>query len=368
MKHSLLFALLLSMVTCNLCQAAEFVFDTPSDDRWQYPFNATPGQRTTASTFGAAAISGFNDRDGIVLAAWETADQIDPNLAPDQYRIESVRVVASNFASQFVIPAWEADASMDEWFHYDLSGDDQINADGLPRGDAGDTDGESFDSDPNIRPVELFGVGFGPAYTPASWNEGSPYVGASGTDQPRDPYPLTFKEFTGESLHVEDAVKGLHNDALGVGSFSAVPWALGRTVGYTPGQTQAPFDIVFNVDLDLSDGRVRNYFQQQLSQGKVFVAITSLLEAAQQGAQSGFPSIIMKEGLFLDPAAHAIRLEIDVTLDVPPTVCGDFGTTFLSMDTSGPQGVPDCYVNLFDFTALIGQWLGCTDPANAACL
>ena len=44
--------------------------------------------------------------------------------------------------------------------------------------------------------------------------------------------------------------------------------------------------------------------------------------------------------------------------------CGDFATQYLDGDVSGPQeGVPDCYVNLYDLMFLANGWLACTDPA-----
>ena len=47
--------------------------------------------------------------------------------------------------------------------------------------------------------------------------------------------------------------------------------------------------------------------------------------------------------------------------------CGGSGSTFLAGDISGPDGVPDCYVNLHDLAVLSGSWLTCTDPENTAC-
>ena len=45
-----------------------------------------------------------------------------------------------------------------------------------------------------------------------------------------------------------------------------------------------------------------------------------------------------------------------------PGKCGDAG--YLSGDISGPEGEPDCYVDIFDFSALTQQWQDCTDPAG----
>ena len=49
----------------------------------------------------------------------------------------------------------------------------------------------------------------------------------------------------------------------------------------------------------------------------------------------------------------------------PPLECGDWG--YLDADTSGPTGVPDCYVDIHDFAQLALDWLGCTQPGDTNC-
>ena len=44
--------------------------------------------------------------------------------------------------------------------------------------------------------------------------------------------------------------------------------------------------------------------------------------------------------------------------------CGDTGTDYLTTDLSGPDGVADCYVNLYDLIVFTEQWLGCTIPGG----
>ena len=46
-----------------------------------------------------------------------------------------------------------------------------------------------------------------------------------------------------------------------------------------------------------------------------------------------------------------------------PCVCGDYGTVYAALDFTGPDGVPDCYVNLAEFGVLAGDWMKNTDPA-----
>lgn len=284
-----------------------FSFSPPSDDRWHYPFNFSPGVRATASCFGTNGLNGFNDRDGIALLGWNTASQIAPGQGAANYDVAAVRVIVTNEPNA----VWPVDLTTDEWFTFDANGDTQNNADGIPRGEPGDTDGESSDADPG-RPIELFGAGFGPNLTETGWTEFSLYFGSqAGPNLPRDPFPFVYQDGTGTPLHVEDSIKGLHNAAAGVTQFTPTPWAIGVPQGYTPGAQATPFEIRFEVDLGASAGRVREYFQAQLDRGRVIVAITSLRESVMFQGSTNFPSLYMKEGVAGGPpGAAAARLEI----------------------------------------------------------
>ncbi len=320
-------AVLISMTCSVVAGAADtaFVFDTPSDDRWHYPFNFTPGFRPVASAFGAADIPGFNDRDGTILIAWDTSEDIEPGLGAEAYEIQSIRITMTNQVNEFVSPQWPIDLTVDEWFTFVEGG---------------------VDDDPG-RPIELFGVAFGPATSEALWNETTFYNGSSSTaDLPRDPFPFVYQEETFEALHVEDCVKGLHNEGLstplcddpdGICPFTPTPWAIGVPTGYTPGSQVAPFDVTFDINLELSDGHVKQYFQEQLNNGRILVFVTSLRETAVQGPASGFPSFYMKEGVPLDPNARAGRLE----LVLGNAVTGDLNSDE-AVDLTDWSGFADC--------------------------
>lgn len=319
-----------ALFAASTTHATEFNFATPSHDRWHYPFNSLPGGRPTASCFGTAGDVDFNDRDAYVILSWDTSVMIPPGLGAAAYDITSLRVTVTNQANASIHPQWPIDLTTDEWFTYDIDGDGQVNADGIPRGQPGDLDGESSDPDAG-RPIELFGAGFGPAYTPASWTESSAYIGsAPGTVSPRDPFPFVYQTATQQLLHVEDNVDGLHNGALGVFEFTPLPWAVGQPVSYTPGAQSVPFDVEFDIDLSASNGAVRQYFQQQLNDGRIYVVVTSLRETTMQGASSGFPSFYMKEGVALDPGAKAASLRVTLTDSAVPAV-SDWGLIALAI-------------------------------------
>jgi hypothetical protein len=310
--------------------AQTFDFSTPSDDRWHYPFNFSPGTRPTASCFGSNGLSGFNDRDGVALLAWNTTGQIAPGQGPASYAIAAVRVTVTNQPGAI----WPIDLTTDEWFTFDANGDTVNNGDGYARGDPADTDGESTDADAG-RPTELFGVSFGPNLTEAGWSESSPYFGsAAAGNLPRDPFAFVFQDGTGTPLHTEDCIKGLHNESASVGQFTPQAWAIGVPQGYTPETQTTPFDIVFDIDLAAADGRIRQYFQAQLDRGRVIVALTSLRESAMFQGSTNFPSIYMKEGVAAGPPgakAAALQVVFSPVHDAGDTNC-DGSINFFDID------------------------------------
>ncbi|MBN1845624.1 MAG: hypothetical protein JW810_08075 [Sedimentisphaerales bacterium] len=94
---------------------------------------------------------------------------------------------------------------------------------------------------------------------------------------------------------------------------------------------------------------------------------------------------------FLEPGIYTLRITVqdefgagaegdlfdEITFIVKDAVCEDMlmldpdsGQLYnpqLSFDVSGPDGVPDCYVNLYDFAEFAQQWLLCNDPQGEDC-
>ncbi len=287
----------------------------PSDDRWHYPFNFSPGTRPIASCFGSTAdpdFDTFNDRDGIFLIAWRTDEVITAGLSLEDYEVLAIRVTLTAAAGTGGIgqlpPAdWFVDLTVDPWdrMRYPIT-----------------------DTDPGS-PLELFGVGFESPHSAATWTEGSPFDGG---DQfffeRRNPFPFVFD---GDALvHVEDNVKE---------QFTPQPWAIGAPQGYNRPQN-TPFPVHFDLDMWQSDGRVRGYFQQQLREGRVFVAVTSLYATFKQ-APGGFPVFFTKEAT--SPGAAPPRLLI--TLASTGDVDGDgwrglFDYSALADCFGGPGAAP----------------------------
>lgn len=312
MKRWSCVALTLAMASVPAVRAGVITVNSPSDDRWHYPFNFSGGYRAQASVFGSFGnldFSGFNDRDAMFYIAWDTTGQVQQGLDPANYDVCGVSVIVTNQAGA----TWRPDPTVDEWYTYDVNRDGVINADGVPRGSPGDSDGESYDQDQG-RPIELFGLGFGDSlWSYENWTEARPYEGAiceplaqggACQDLPRMPYPFVFQDETGVKLHVEDSAKGAQNENLdvplcsdpdGICPFTPIPWACGVPFGYVPGNQPVPFDVEFDIDLTLSNGLVRQYFQEQLSGGRVAVAITSLQLVAEQVVDPSYPSFLTKD-------------------------------------------------------------------------
>lgn len=306
MRRFLSLTLAAAAVTAAAGQVHDF--PTPLYDQWQYPFNFTLGSRPVATCFsslgtGNPDFDAFNDRDGQLIVAWDTSAQIPPGQGAANYQIAEIVVTLTNASGA----TWEIDLTVDEWYTYD---------------------GTEPDTDPG-RPIELFGTGFGPHYTAASWTEFSPYrggtvLGGTPIPAPRDPFPFVYQDGTGVKLHVEDNVKGRWNEDAGVFSFTPTPWAIGVPMDYDPNNQPTPFEVVFEIDLTLSEGRVLEYFQEQLDVGRVFVTVTSLKETEMFGDPDEIPQFYTKEGTTQEPGAAAPRLTIVLaTPGIPGDLDGD---------------------------------------------
>ena len=101
--------------------------------------------------------------------------------------------------------------------------------------------------------------------------------------------------------------------------------------------------------------------------------------------ESGPGTVEFSDATIEDPTAtfsevgeYLLRLTADdplavvydeVTITVEDPTCQDVISDglLLMADLSGPEGTPDCYIDLFDFAAFAGNWLRCNDPQNLEC-
>ncbi len=72
--------------------------------------------------------------------------------------------------------------------------------------------------------------------------------------------------------------------------------------------------------------------------------------------------------LTADDTTRQVTDEVNIVVVVP--TCADVLADGLgyAIDLSGPEGVPDCHVDMFDFMVLIQDWLKCNDPADPICV
>lgn len=334
-----------SMTMAIALIAAGAVADTvtitePSDDRWMYPSNSTPGTRGQASTFSALpSAGGIDDRFGFLLIRFDTSAAIPAGLDPSSYRIRSFAIRATT--------------GQDFTFSYDPT-PDPLATFGTPEAEATESDSDSG------RPVELHGAGFRNGFTAATFEEGSPHGSSSpGT---RNAYPLGFDE-TGAPRDVSSNVTE---------AFDSVPWALGVTDGVEPGES-VPSETEFTFHIDTTLPGVADYIRQGLAAGSLWFSISSLHPATQQAGEYA-------SWLTRDDAIHQLfgdlapSLTLDVDLGVSLTLERSEGTSSLSwpefagfdhiLEATGTPDEPDWAV-LHTHSSENGGIGGFTDTTGA---
>jgi len=241
----LLSALLLSLAWTSSTPGQIFDANVElSSDRWQYPFNFTPGSRQNGPLFilDATDSADFNARDGMVIIKWEIT--LPPDL-PGPFEV--------------------VEATLRFW----------------DRKQAGYVLGSLS---PSGRPqqIEIYPARFDDPYSEASWQGTEPYVGGgvgSATGAAfRNPYPIDLA--TG--AHVENNI------------LTATPWAIGEAVGYTPGQMTDAFPIDFH--LDVSHPTIQAELSEDLLSGYSSWFISATFEINTIDA-SAIPQVLMSEAV-----------------------------------------------------------------------
>jgi hypothetical protein len=282
------------------------VFDEPSADRWNYPFNPTPGARWTASTFGnepGAAL--FDNRDGQLTLVFDTASQIPAGLGG--YEVISVRLEIENASDA----TWRFDPTPDGWRTF-LSEEDPL---WLPDEDPGE-------------PIELFGTGFRHGFDADTWQENSPFgIGDPLVPEVRSAFPIDLAE--GLAADVSNSVRE---------QFDPMPWAIGVAADVPAGEV-VPYGTSVSFEVDLSRSEIAAYFAEAFDRGRLILTVASLAKVVQQGAS--FPGFHCKESPLVEiGVASAARLEV-VVRPLPPT----------SSDLDGDGSVGGA-----DLTILLAAW------------
>jgi hypothetical protein len=329
-----------TLTDAGCADTIEAFFDTPSLDRWMYPFNGTPGERIQGSTFGAFLFDPptFDNRDGQVLFAFDTASQIESGLGEASYTITSAEVVMQ--------------VNLDLHFIYDPTPD--------PYNFFLDPDHPDYvaDEDPG-QPLELFGTGYRGGYTTFTFPEDGPF-GFGDPTQPyiRNAFALGFDE-ADEPVDVSNSV---------LEEWDPKVWAYGIIEGVEPGQ-YVPTDSLAVFEIDVADPNIQWYLQTAVNNGKLDFCLTSHTFVDPYGGD--FPSYYLKENpLVIDGFANAAQLALTVEVDpVPPCPAdldgdGDVDTADLLL-LLGAWGTPDGDVDgdgdtdTADLLILLGAWGPC---------
>ncbi|WFB37712.1 hypothetical protein P3T73_08070 [Kiritimatiellota bacterium B12222] len=268
--------------------ASQVTFNTPTLDRWMYPFNGTPGSRSSGLTFGAQGNPGFDERDAQFIVGYDTSTQISANQGAANYQINSATLTLQHNGSDFIY-----DPTYDSYTTYLDSGATGYQADA----DAG-------------RPMELFGLGYRNGESASTFTETSAFSppGAPASSV-RNAYALGYNG--GSAVDVSNNLDYAHDGASG---FDPILFGLGQAIGLSAGDTiSAGQDIQFS--LNLSSPEVLAYLQESLNRGILNLAATSL-HSASQGGPSVYPSFDTKENI----VGQAGILGLDVTIIPEPSM------------------------------------------------
>lgn len=235
-------------------------FGSPTFDRWNYPFNFTPGERIAASTFSSGFVPGmFDDRDAQFLNSFITAAQIAPNQGASNYVITSAVATATVTGGEF---------SYDNVY----------------------SEGSSID---------LFGTGFRNGLNAFAYG---------------DDFTWGFGDPTSEDLRNAYATDNAGGSLRDVSNnvrdgFTPTPFAVGNIIGETPGTTVTGSGQIVEFTLDLNNPDVLSYLQNALNEGIVSLSVTSLHLADQTG-QGMFPVFGTNEG--------GSPMTLDLTVEIVP--------------------------------------------------
>ena len=303
--------------------------DSPNLDRWNYPFNPTPGVRGTATIFGATGLDGFDDRDAQFIVGFDTGDAIPTGMGVGFYRLVSARltlVVQNDLA-----------------FTYDPT-PDPLQSFLLP-------DDPDFIPDPTPgRPIEVYATAYRNGFSIGNWEETTPF-GDTPIIPPAEGARNAFAAFyppAGEPVDLSRQVR------LGLES---TPFAIGQAADVPVGEL-VPAETVFTFDLDPCAPGLAAFLDVSLDAGRLNLTVTSMHFAELGSAE--FPGFFTKENPLSPILGYSPRLELTVIAVDDADVNGDGSLDlfdFLAFQNAFAAGEAiadfdgDCSLTLFDFLA-----------------
>lgn len=287
--------------------AATASWNAPDIDVFHYSMADEPGRGTAPTFVGGFTFDGSNQfvpstatspaRLGMSMVAFDTSDQINVGLAPQQYQINSVAVTVQYYNGTFGTLKYEDQPVSRAAFLADIQ-----NGVGSIQ-----------------RPVELYGVGFRSGLTgfdfdgtsdPQKFNSLSHGYGAGGYRiYPVDGDPAQ----PGAYRDVANNLTGGFSATAAGGTmapFDATPWAIGKT-NLARG-ADLPERTTFTFTLDLNAPGVRSYVQASLADGGLGFMLSSLHLASQPGfGVLPYPQWFMQEsvGGFFNGVAATLAID-----------------------------------------------------------
>jgi len=284
-------------------------YTTSTLDRWNYPFNGSPGTRFEIPAFGAIDLPGFDDHDAQMLVGFDTSGDITPGLGAGEYRIvEATLTLTVVNDGDFVY-----DDTYDSFTTYGASG---------------------TDPDPG-RPINAFLTGYRDGFDQSSFDETTAF-GFTPVVPPaqgmRRAFAATF-DASGVATDISNNLKD---------QFEAEPLAIGIADTLTPGDT-VPADTAFTFDIRPCTPGSDLEMARMLDRGEVRFSVTNLNPAAGGpggGEEVNYPVFYSRENPVAPLLGYAPTLSLRVRVGPP----GDF-------NGDGMKSFPDVSAFLTAFTS-----------------
>jgi hypothetical protein len=262
-------------------RAENYVIDTDVNptshflDRWMYPFNGSPGVRSSASTFNALGSAPFFDeRDAQYLLAFNTGGVgVPTGQGASNYVITSARLRITEQG----IGGYTFDGTVDPFQSFlDPSAPNYVE----------DTDAGT--------PLELFATGFRGGYTQFGWPDGAVNTPAPvfSAGSPFGPSGQGTRNVFAANPNGQDISNHIDYMNDGAAGYEPVRLSVGQAsvngVPLNPGDP-IPQGGTITFDFDLSNPAVVAYLQGSLDKGQLGLMVSSLHTAAFGGGGEPFP-------------------------------------------------------------------------------
>ncbi|MFG0327338.1 MAG: GC-type dockerin domain-anchored protein [Phycisphaerales bacterium JB037] len=332
-------------------QASAQLFDLSlpaSEDRWNYPFNGTPGTRFLASTFGATLIEGFDDHDAQFIVGFDTSSLVPTGQGAMRYHIVSARLTLTVFEDQ----TFRYDPTLDSYRTWLDPSDPEY----------------APDADPDARPVVVYGTGYrgvnpadGEAWSVSTWFETAPF-GGTPVIEPAQGSRYAFVATVDANGQVVDVSNRLKE------RFDAVPLGVGEIPGVTPGDlVPADSKVVFDLSACAPGGAW--FLREGLDAGVVRLSVGSLQSASGgPGGPTGaaiYPFFYTTENPLAPLVGGTPTLELVVRVGPVADLTG-------SSDPNDPSyGIPDgdadgedffFFLDAFTQGSAVADLTGSSDP------